>query len=405
MVEFRMPSLGADMEAGTLVEWLVKPGDWVKRGDIVAVVETQKGAIEIETFQPGQIEKFLVDLNTKVPVGTPLAQIRTEAEGKAPAVAPPAAAPPAPPVAAAPPTPAPPPVRAPAPPPIAPAAAAVAPASPAARKLAQERGIDLATVKGSGPAGAITYEDVQRRLAAAPAAPTAPPPEKKRAVGLDLPAMRTAIAAAMARSKREIPHYYLEHQVDVTGCEHWLANKNAALPPDNRVLMGALAIKAVALAARGFPAFNGFYHDGKFEPASAVHVGVAIAIRGGGLASPALHDADQLSLDELMSRMRDLVQRTRAGRIRGSEMSDSTITVSSLGERGVEALYGIIYPPQVAIVGLGKVVTRPWVVDGAIGPRSVVTVTLSGDHRVTDGHAGALFLAEIGKLLQEPEKL
>ena len=404
MVEFRMPSLGADMEAGTLVEWLVKPGDFVKRGDIVAVVETQKGAIEIETFQPGQIEKILVDLNSKVPVGTPLAQIRTEAEAKAPVTVSPAAAPAAPPVtlAAAPvPSPA---VRAPAPPPIRPAAAAVAPVSPAARKLAQERGIDLATVKGSGPGGAITYEDVQRHLAVA-AAPSAPPSEKKRAIGLDLPAMRIAIAAAMARSKREIPHYYLEHQVDVTACEHWLADKNAALPPDNRVLMGALAIKAVALAARGFPAFNGFYRDDKFEPASAVHVGVAIAIRGGGLASPALHDADQLSLDELMSRMRDLVQRTRAGRIRSSEMSDSTITVSSLGERGVEALYGIIYPPQVAIVGLGKVVTRPWVVDGAIGPRSIVTVTLSGDHRVTDGHAGALFLAEIGKRLQEPDKL
>jgi pyruvate dehydrogenase E2 component (dihydrolipoyllysine-residue acetyltransferase) len=402
VAEFRMPSLGADMEAGTLVEWLVKPGDWVKRGDIVAVVETQKGAIEIETFQPGQIEKFLVDLNTKVPVGMPLAQIRTEAEAKAPAAVV-AAAPPVIPAAAPVPRPL---VRTPPVPPIAPAAAAIAPASPAARKLAQERGIDLATVKGSGPAGAIIYEDVQRRLAAAPAGiPSAPPPEKKRAIGLDLPAMRIAIAAAMARSKREIPHYYLEHQVDVTGCEHWLANKNAALPPDNRVLMGALAIKAVALAARGFPTFNGFYHDGKFEPASAVHVGVAIAIRGGGLASPALHDADQLSLDELMSRMRDLIQRTRAGRIRSSEMSDSTITVSSLGERGVEALYGIIYPPQVAIVGIGKVVTRPWVVDGAIGPRSIVTVTLSGDHRVTDGHAGALFLAEIGKRLQEPDKL
>jgi pyruvate dehydrogenase E2 component (dihydrolipoamide acetyltransferase) len=106
-----------------------------------------------------------------------------------------------------------------------------------------------------------------------------------------------------------------------------------------------------------------------------------------------------------MSRMRDLIQRTRAGRIRGSEISDPTITVSSLGERGVEALYGIIYPPQVAIVGLGKTVTRPWIVDGAIGPRSVVTITLSADHRVSDGHAGALFLAEIGRLLREPDKL
>src|SRR5512139_122906 len=395
-----MPSLGADMEAGTLVEWLVKPGDWGKRGDVVAVVETQKGAIEIETFQAGQIEKILVALKSKVPVGTPLAHIRTELAGQpSRAPAPPTLAPPVAPVVA---PPARAPVAAPTLPPLARGAVARAAASPAARRLAEEHGVDLSTITGSGPAGAITYADVERRLGEAPAAA---PPERKRALWLDPAAMRMAIAAAMARSKREIPHYYLEHQVDVTHCEHWLTKKNATLPPDNRLLIGALALKAVASAARRFPAFNGFYRDNKFEPAQAVHVGVAIAIRGGGLAAPALHDADQLSLDELMSRLRDLVQRTRAGRIRSSEISDPTITVSSLGDRGVEALYGIIYPPQVAIVGFGKVVARPWIVDGAIGPRSVATITLSGDHRATDGHAGALFLAEIGKLLQEPEKL
>ena len=399
-----MPSLGADMEAGTLVEWLVKPGDFVKRGDIVAVVETQKGAIEIEVYQPGQIVQFLVDLHSKVPVGTPLALIRTEGEAKAAAPPPLAAA--APPMPAPPviPQPAaamvPPPARPPVPLPATAGVAARKAASPAARRLAEERGIDLSAIAGSGPGGAITSTDVERHLAAA-----APPAEAKRALGLDLAAMRVAIAAAMARSKRDIPHYYLQHQIDITPCEHWLAARNATLPPDGRLLIGALALKAVAVAIARFPAFNGFYRDNKFEPSTAVHVGVAIAIRGGGLAAPALHDADKLSLDDLMSGMRDLVQRTRAGRMRSSEMTDPTITVSSLGERGVEALYGIIYPPQVAIVGFGKVVTRPWVVDGAIEPRSVVTITLAGDHRVTDGHAGALFLAEIGKLLQEPEKL
>lgn len=394
-----MPSLGADMEAGTLVEWLVKAGDRVKRGDIVAVVETQKGAIEIEIFEAGKIEQILVGLNTKVPVGTPLARIQTEPEetpGTVAAALPPAA--PTVPVAAPPLVRAP--VAPPSPPPIAPGAAVRARASPAARRLAEAHGIDLSTVTGSGPAGAITYADIERRLGEAVA-----PSEKKRAPGLNLDAMRTAIAAAMARSKREIPHYYLEHQVDVTACEQWLTRINAARPPDGRLLIGALAIKSVALAARRFPAFNGFFRDGKFEPASAVHVGVAIAIRGGGLAAPALHDADRISLDELMARMRDLVQRTRAGRIRSSEISDPTITVTSLGERGVETLYGIIYPLQVAIAGFGKIVTRPWVIDGAVGPRSVVTITLSADHRVSDGHAGALFLAEIGRLLQEPDKL
>ncbi|MBR1279221.1 dihydrolipoamide acetyltransferase family protein [Bradyrhizobium sp. AUGA SZCCT0283] len=394
-----MPSLGADMEAGTLVEWLVKPGDRVKPGDIVAVVETQKGAIEIEIFEAGKIEQLLVGVDTKVPVGTPLARIQTEPEGPPGAVA---AAPP--PAAPAVPLATPPLVRAPvtppSPPPVSPAAAARARVSPAARRLAEACGIDLSTVSGSGPAGAIVYADVERRLGEAVA-----PPERKRAPGLDLDAMRSAIAAAMARSKREIPHYYLAHDVDVTACVQWLTRTNAARPPDDRLLIGALAIKALALAARRFPAFNGFYRDGKFEPASAVHVGVAIAIRGGGLAAPALHQADRTSVDELMARMRDLVQRTRAGRIRSSEFSDPTITVTSLGERGVETLYGIIYPPQVAIVGIGKMVTRPWVIDGAIGPRSVVTITLSADHRVSDGHAGALFLAEIGRLLQEPDKL
>jgi pyruvate dehydrogenase E2 component (dihydrolipoamide acetyltransferase) len=402
VVEFRMPSLGADMEAGTLVEWLVKPGDRVKRGDIVAVVETQKGAIEIEIFETGRIEQLLVDLDAKVPVGTPLARILSDLEATAGAAsAPMPASQVAPPSVASvarrvvPPEP----LRS-VPQRTLPTTAGRVRASPAARRLAETMGVDLATIAGHGPVGAIIYADVEQRLTGVSASP-----EKKRAVGLDFGAMRIAIAAAMARSKREIPHYYLEHQVDVSTCEEWLTRLNATRPPDSRLLLGALAVKAVALAVRRFPAFNGFYRHDRFEPAAAVHVGVAITIRGGGLAAPALHDADRLSLDELMSRMRDLVQRTRAGRIRSSEMSDATITVSSLGERGVEVLYGIIYPPQVAIICFGKAVIRPWVIDGAIGPRSVITITLSGDHRASDGHGGALFLAEVGKLLQEPDKL
>jgi pyruvate dehydrogenase E2 component (dihydrolipoamide acetyltransferase) len=397
VVEFLMPSLGADMEAGTLVEWLVKPGDRVRRGDIVAVVETQKGAIEIEIFETGCLEEILVGLNSKVPVGTPLARIRSEFEAQ-PAVA--AAAPSAPPPRA-PEAPSPGLAQPPSPPLVlAPSGAGRVRISPAARRLAQARCVDLAKVAGSGPAGAIVRVEVERSLAAVKALP-----EGKRTIGLDLDAMRTAIAAAMARSKREIPHYYLEHQVNVTPCEQWLMRMNASRPPEARLLMAALAVKSVALAARRFPAFNGYYRDGNYQPASVVHVGVAIAIRGGGLAAPALHDVDRVPLDEVMVRMRDLVQRVRAGRIRSSEMIDSTITVSSLGERGVETLYGIIYPPQVALVGVGKVAARPWIVDGAIGPRSIVSITLAADHRVSDGHAGALFLAEIAKLLQEPEKL
>ena len=385
-----MPSLGADMEAGTLVEWLIKTGDPVKRGDIVAVVETQKGAIEIETFETGTVERILVEIGAKVPVGTPLAIIQTQREKEGVAPPPPAAKPP-------------PPLKAPAaaPPQVAAEKERVARGariSPAARRLAEQHGIDILTITGTGADNAILLNDVERRIAELKA-------QAPRAPGFDLAAMRGAIAAAMARSKREIPHYYLAHEIEMSACEDWLTRRNAERPPGERLLLGALLVKAVALAAQKFPAFNGFYHDGKFEAASSVHIGTAIAIRGGGLIAPAIHDADRLSLDDLMMKMRELVERVRAGRIRGSEIADPTITVSSLGERGVETLYGIIYLPQVALVGFGKVTTRPWVEGGSVLARPIVNATLAADHRVSDGHAGALFLTEIGKLLQEPETL
>jgi pyruvate dehydrogenase E2 component (dihydrolipoamide acetyltransferase) len=275
-------------------------------------------------------------------------------------------------------------------------------ASPAARKLAAEKGIDLATLSGSGPDGAIVYVDVEAALRTAPVAK--PAPEKPTALP-DLSAMRTAIATAMARSKREIPHYYLEHSIDVTAAQSWLSQANGARPPAERLLAGALFTKAVALALRRFPEFNGFYNSGGYQTSEAIHVGIAIAIRGGGLVAPAIHDTDTLPLDTLMEKLRDLTARVRAGRFRGSELSDPTITVSSLGERGVQTLYAVIYPPQVAIVGLGKVTDRPLIVDGAVLARPVLTATLSADHRVSDGHRGALLLRHIDEILQKPEAL
>ncbi|MDO8379299.1 dihydrolipoamide acetyltransferase family protein [Phenylobacterium sp.] len=386
MGEFRMPSLGADMEAGALVEWLVKPGQAVKRGDIVAVVETQKGAIEIEIFEAGTVERLLAEPGATVPVGAPLAMIRTEGEpAQAQAIPPPVDRPP--PAA---------PTLAPAAPPSVthPSPAGRVRISPAARRLAAERGLDLAALTGTGPGGAIQLADLP---AAPPAAPAAAP--------FDFSQMRAAIAAAMSRSKHEIPHYYLSDTVEITAARDWLAAANAERPPETRLLMGALFVKATALAARAYPEFNGFFENGAFRPSAAVHVGMAIALRGGGLAAPAIHDTADLSLETLMAQMRDLVGRVRAGRFRSSEIADPTLTVSSLGDRGVEALFGVIYPPQVAIVGFGKVVERPWVVDGAIGPRPVVGLTLAADHRVSDGHRGALFLAEVGRRLQTPESL
>jgi pyruvate dehydrogenase E2 component (dihydrolipoamide acetyltransferase) len=397
MIEFRMPSLGTDMEDGTLVEWLVKPGAKVSRGDIVAVVETQKGAIEIETFDAGIVDRFLVEPGVTVPVGAPLALIR--AEGEAPSPPTEAAAPAAPVAAPAATPPAPAPAPAPAQIPAAPAGAAGGRlrVSPAARRLAAARGVDLATLQGTGPGGAIQLADVEAAAAQAPA--------PRKPAGFDFSQMRAAIAAAMSRSKREIPHYYLTDTVDVQAASQWVARVNADRTPDARLLLGALFVKATALATRASPEFNGRFEAGGFRQSPATHVGVAIAIRGGGLVAPAIHDTADLDLDTLMTRMRDLTGRVRAGRFRSSEIADPTITVSSLGERGVESLFGVIYPPQVAIVGFGKAVERPWVVEGKVAPRTVVTVTLAADHRVSDGHRGALFLADIGRRLQQPEAL
>jgi pyruvate dehydrogenase E2 component (dihydrolipoamide acetyltransferase) len=217
--------------------------------------------------------------------------------------------------------------------------------------------------------------------------------------------MRKAIAAAMARSKREIPHYYLRETIDFEPASEFVAATNAERSPEDRLLPAVLLIKAVAHAVKDFPAFNGFYRDGEFQQSADIHIGSAIALRGGGLIAPAIHNADSKSLDEIMAMLRDLVERTRRGRLRSSELSDPTVTVTALGERGVGTVFGIIYPPQVAIVGFGRPQQRPWVKEGKVTAGTVVEATLAADHRVTDGHKGAVFLARIGRLLQEPKKL
>jgi pyruvate dehydrogenase E2 component (dihydrolipoamide acetyltransferase) len=270
--------------------------------------------------------------------------------------------------------------------------------SPAARQLARKLGVDAARVQGTGTRGAITREDIER--AAAVAKPSAPPPAADRSAR-----MRQTVAAAMSRSKREVPHYYLSTPIDLHRALSWLAEENQKRPVTERLLYGVLLLKAVALALREVPELNAVWDGDRVALQERVHVGVAIALRHGGLVAPALHDTDRLALGELMQKFRDLVNRARAGSLRSSELSDPTITVTSLGEQGVETVFPIIYPAQVGIVGFGKVVQRPWVVDGQIVARPVVTATLAADHRVSDGHRGGLFLAAVDRLLQEPSKL
>jgi pyruvate dehydrogenase E2 component (dihydrolipoamide acetyltransferase) len=387
MAEFVMPTLGSDMTQGTLLEWKKQVGDRVTKGEIIAEVDTEKAAIEIESFYTGVIEQLLVKPHDTVPVGTVMAIIReagapaSKAERKVEAIKP-AISPSMP-------------------PPAAPAQPERLRISPAAKQRAAQLGIDPSLVKGTGPGGAITLQDIEAALASRPS-----PLDHTAGTTADRQVrMREIIAAAMARSKREIPHYYLNTTIDMGRTMDWLKAENLKRPVTDRLLYGVLLIKAVALALRRVPELNALWRNNAAVQLQDIHIGVAISLRGGGLIAPALHHTDRQNLTDLMAKFQDLVKRARAGTLRSSEMADPTITVTSLGEQGVETVLGVIYPPQVALVGFGKLVERPWVVNGTIVPRPVIQASLSADHRVTDGHRGGLFLAAVEQLLQEPEKL
>jgi len=408
-----MPSLGADMESAQVIEWLVESGDAIRRGDVIVVVETDKGAIEIEVFDDGVVEALVAPLNAIVTVGAVLARIRAPGEAATTAAVPspsvtsavaPSLAPmvtPPPPPAPAPTIPTPhaaPVIQAPVPPPGG-ALSRVA-ASPVARRRAAEHGIDLTQLTGHGPGGAITLADVDAAGAAAAAAP-----RQRRASGFDPAAMRRAIGLTMARAKRDIPHYYLTLDIDLGATLAWLSATNRARPVERRLLPAALLLRASGVAVARIAGFNGSFQDEAYRPAPAVHVGWAIALRGGGLIAPAVHDVATRSVDELMPALSDLIKRARGGGLRSSELMDATVTVTSLGDRGADSVLPIIYPPQVAMLGFGRIAERAWVVDGRLESRPVVTASLAADHRVSDGHAGGLLLAEIARLLSHPEEL
>jgi pyruvate dehydrogenase E2 component (dihydrolipoamide acetyltransferase) len=403
MIEFKMPALGADMDEGTLDEWLVKPGDKVTRGQIVAVVETTKAAVEIECWQEGTVGELLVPVGETVQVGAALATLL--APGERAEKRPRASARHRPPAGEAKPA-------------AEPAKAPVAPqgaprrrrwVSPAARRLAQSLHVDIDAVSGTGPQGAVIISDVEHAAASIEHAAAAKKPKDKaptKATPADRAAqMRKSIAAAMSRSKREIPHYYLADEIVLEKSLTWLTTRNAQRSIDERVLPAVLLLKAVGVAAQRFGEFNGFWRDDGFEPANGVHVGVGISLRGGGLVAPAIHDVPEKKLDELMDGLTDLVARARAFSLRSSEMSDPTITVTNLGDKGVDTVFGVIYPPQVAIVGFGQPAQRVCVIDGGIRVVTTVQATLAADHRASDGHRGALFLTAINELLQQPDLL
>ena len=379
-----MPSLGADMEAGTFIEWNIAPGQAVKRGDVVCVVETEKGAVDVEIWASGTVARLVAEPGKRIPVGGILALLAAEGEDWQAVAATPAA-----------------PAEAPRPSPAPAPAPALVRSSPAARKRAEELGVDVAALAAKKGGAPITLADVE---AAAKTAPRASAPAVA-GEGAARTGMRQAIAAAMARSKREIPHYYLGCEVDVERAATWLEQFNAGRPIGERVLFAALAFKAIALALRDVPDLNGVFVDGAFRPSAAIHLGVVTSLREGGVIVPALHDADKLGVPALMAALRDLLTRVRAGQLRSSDLADATTTVTNLGDLGVETVYGVIYPPQVALIGLGRVVARPIVREQQIVASRMLTVTLSADHRVTDGMTGARFLSKVREHLAQPEAL
>lgn len=427
MGTFRMPSLGADMESGRLLEWTVQPGDLVHKGDIIAVVDTAKSAIEVEVFEDGRVAELLVEPGNEVPVGTPLAVI--ESADAAPRAA-----------GSEPEAPAPTRLSRIATPPVRHLAhqlgidIARIPGSgkggritrtevlaasgqrpritPRARRLAQQEGVEFSEIADGAAGGPVTSEAVERALAREPAVDAAAQVAPRTGSGTpraDTPdrtaSMRQATATLMGRSAREIPHYYTSSTVDVTALKSWLQRHNADLPVRRRVLPIAALLRATVIAATAVPQLNGHWVDGGFRPGGAVHLGVATATRGGGLVTPAIVDAQELRLDDLMTRLADLVKRAKAGTLRSREIAAGTLTVTSLADGGPDALFGVIYPPQVALVGFGGIHEQPWAVDGMLTVRQAMTVTLAADHRATDGRTGAAFLTALTTALTRPEEL
>lgn len=429
MGHFRMPSLGADMEQGTLVEWKVAEGDQVHRGDIVAAVDTDKATIEVEVFEDGVVAELLAQPGDVLPVGAPLAVI-TGAEPE--------------------PSPAPEPVPAPEPS----HEDVVAVHSPVIRHLADRLGVDLDELHGSGPGGRVTRDDVEHAAPAGGDEPHRPRPSRRGTVpasprarrraeqaGIDLAAvraasadgairerdvlaaragepapsaevptdraasMRRAIARTMSRSNTEIPHYHLATTVDLDAATTWLGAHNEGRPPAERLLPAALVLRAVALAAQRTPQLNGVWVDNDFRPSDGVHLGVAVSLRGGGLIAPVLRDVQRRSVGQIMEALTDLVARTRRGALRASEVDGASLTVTNLGDRGVEVVHGVIHPPQVALVGVGRIQQRALVVDGQVVARPSTIVSLAADHRATDGQIGSRLLNDIDALLQRPEEL
>lgn len=378
MSQFLMPSLGADMESAVLMEWLVKEGDYVKKGQVIAEVETYKGVIEIEVFEDGVVEKLLVEPESDCKVGTPLAIISNDNTKESKLVE-----------------------KEEVKEELAPQKEYIK-ASPIVRKKAKELGLNLEEIALSVD-GVIHLKDIEAFIKPKEEIKEVKPSKDDKAEKIKK--MRHAIALAMSRSNAQIPHYYLSTSINMTLALNWLEELNKKRSIEERVLPVAMLIKAIVKVLKEIPELNGFWIEDEHQISKEINPAIAIALRKQGLITPALLNAGEMDLSQTMASLSDLISRARGSKLKSSELSEQTITITNLGDLGVESVYGVIYPPQVAIIGLGKIMDKPWAEDDKLMVRKVMVATIAGDHRATDGRTGALFLDKLNQILQNPKEL
>ena len=398
-----MPQMGYDMQEGTLVRWLKRDGEEVKRGEAIAEIETDKAVVEMEAYASGVVLKTVVEEGSTVPVGQAIAFIGTPGEPlpdtaqapETPAESDTGAEATATPEEAA---------------PSEPAATSQVKASPMARRLAEEKGIELAQVAGTGPGGRITRDDVMAHdPGAATTTPEAPPstdeaPTTAEAENVPLSRMRQAIARRTAQSKREAPHFYVAADVDMTLAMTMRQQLNDALAGAARVSVNDLIVKACALTLVKFPTFNATFQGDHLRMNPAINVSIAVAVEQ-GLLVLSLGDCRDRSLADISKVTRGAVERAQSGVLREEDYTGGTFSISNMGMFDVDSFSAIIYPPQAAVLAVGTVRKQPVVRDDQITIAQIMKATLSTDHRVADGAQAAQFLVEVKRVLENPVSL
>ena len=432
MADVNMPKLSDTMEEGTVVEWKKKSGDVVKKGDVIAEVESDKATFDLESESDGVLD-IIVQQGVPAKIGAPIARIGAGGDAPAAKTAPKETPKAQKPKAAEPEdaTPPPPPPTEQAPPsPAAPSGAAGAPrvagspdtdgsaapaeadvrASPLARRLAAELGVDLAAVQGSGPEGRIVKEDVQAAATGktGPARAAAPPP---RPSGPDVEVreptrMQSTIARRMTEAKSTVPEFTVTVEARVDLAVAMRQQLKDSVPGAEKVTMTDFLVRASALALRKFPEVNSSWVDGKFQRKRRVSIGLAVApSQGMGLLVPVVHDADMKDLIQISIESRQVIERARSGRPAEGDLSGATFSISNLGMFGVDEFVAIINPPEAAILAVGAIKEVPVVDAGRIVPGKVMRMTLSVDHRVFYGATAAQFMAEVKRLIENPVTL